>query len=208
MRHNRIIIILALFIIISFSSMQGSAQAAKFSTPSKDSALPSQENTTIESVEYIGDVFSEWIRLVDVKIARRDGEKGQFTKSKTVKITSSLDASIPISKLSTKLGFKVEKTLNETLLGDVSAPLKKSECTAFYYRKRFQQYKVTMMVETRTANLGGKYDVRTEEVTKYVSIPVELEPEDYGWFYADDKRALGKTLDDRYCADDYSCRVN
>lgn len=178
-------------------------------------AASSQPGTTktytVTDAKFVRDEYSNWIRMNNIFKARRAGECGNFEETRTVKTTSSLSISVPINQVSAKLGYTVERTKSSTVIGTVSAPLKKNECCAFYYRDHWKVYKVTYKVNERTVsgNNGKGMNVQTKTYyeTKTIKVAQGISQNDYGWFYASKASALKKNLNSKYCDDNYSCKV-
>jgi hypothetical protein len=137
---------------------------------------------TVKSVSKGKDEYSDWIRATGVegiKRAWRNGEKGYFDEKVTIKTTSSIEATLPIKQLSAKLGYTVEKSVSRSFRSDVSAPLKKGESTAFYYRNHYKVYTVDYIVKEYSGNKLIKQYCKTSTI----KVAQKYTPLDYGWFY-------------------------
>ena len=163
---------------------------------------------SLESIEFIKDKYSKWNRLNEVFKANRATETSTYNETYTRETTSSFNLSIPISIISLEIGYDVEKSISFTFREATSALLEANECAAYYYRKHWKVYEIK---EKKTVTsfdpIKNQYVTKISYQTKTIEVPQKPEPDDYGWFYSLNVKALSKTLETKYCSDDYSCKI-
>lgn len=151
--------------------------------------------TRVVSTKFVRNEYSSWKRLNNVYKAKSKGETNQYAETKTVKTTSSIDASLSIGQLNTKLGYKVEKTKSNTYFATGCRSMSAGESSAFYYRDHYKVYTVTAEVKEYTNNKL----TRTYCKTYTIKVAQKATPNDYGWFYTSGSyKVLAKTLPSSY----------
>ncbi len=194
---------LATVIGVMFST-EAIASAAYGST-----AITGNTVKVIVSSEFIGNVYSDWERLNEVFKAHSNGEKSHYNETRTISASSSLSIGISNEALSASIGVSVEYSVATTIRGSMSAPLKSGESTAFYCRKHWKKYKITYDEITTTWTLFGGFQQQKTRKSGIVTIAIEGDEDDYGWFYAakNNSKALKQTINAKYCDDNYKCKV-
>jgi len=171
------------------------------------------QEVKVTKVTFSKHEYSKWKRLNEVFTARRAGETSHYAETNKISFSSSLEVSVPLKYISASIGFTIEKSATTTIRGTNSAGLKAKESAAFYYREHYKVYKVEEEITTTTYSSNPRYySPPTVTVTKTcrtetIKIAQKLDSSDYGWFYSMNSNALTKTLDGKYCDDDYSCKV-
>lgn len=159
--------------------------------------------TEILGYRVVCDEYSNWHRCNAVFTAHRAGETASYSQTKTVSTTTSVSVSAELkSLLKLKLGRDITKSVSSTFRGGSSAPLKKNESAAFYYRNHYRVYDFDVKISW----LGNDWKVHSTYECIRIKIPVKLNSKDYGWFYGDAK-ALTKTLNASKKCNDYTCKV-
>ena len=201
---------MALFLTVSMFLSLGAITSVN-AAGLKDYGARTTKTYQLTSAVYEKDVYSNWIRLTEPKYARRATEHGFYFKGATKEVTSSLNIGVPIKQVSAKLNIAIKNSVTTTINGDVSSSLEKGEYTAYYYRNHWKQYKVTYKVTEKTtfSKKGGGLQVKTNTYykTERIKVAQKLNAHDYGWFYAYRAKDLPKTLNEKWCDDNYSCKV-
>lgn len=193
-RFKKVLLALVTIIALAVTALPVTSQAAGLNDPGYGITT-----TTIRNVKVVSkkDVYSKWYRLTEPYVCRKEGETAAFGKTKTVTVSSTIEATIPIKSIEVTLGKTIEKSVASTIIAGNSAPLKKGQYAAFYYRKHWIDYTVTYeVIKTTTypAYSGKQTEVVCSCVKKTFSVAQKETGNDYGWFYAPRYSKLPLTL--------------
>ena len=155
------------------------------------SAAPVHKTYTVQSVDFVKDIYGDWERKGAIHEAGTKGESGAYFEGCKVETTSSFNISVPIKKISAKLGYEVKKSKISTVYAShAHDALFPGEQSAFYVRKHWKEYKIKYKVTERTSYSDGRgIQTKTKTYTKYetIKVPQEITHKDRKWFYTSKK---------------------